>query len=718
MKGRASAQMGVFRPWLGDVAWQASLHEQLADELERIRLYVLRHIDWLRQRSGRWPLAGIGPSVVTDEEALAGLAGIDPVAHASFIRTSERNGEIESIDGALSERSRAMAAKGTPFPIDELSTAFGLERFVRDTLMLALAPDLDPALSRALAYAQDDAGARHATPALAMALFGGHDRAAAKSNAFGPTGSFARLAFLESTDLSDAVSVTRPLRVDARVAWFLRGVDDPRTPSGLQLEAVSAPAVPHEYAESASLAAAALGRGAASGSLPAVNLVGAHDRSARALASAIAARAGLALHAIAVEPAATSATMAGLIATLDREAALRGTAYLIETGDDELGPAAQIADLSAGLVIVASRHPIRIQRPLVTVTPARPLAASRRDLWLHALGRVDPDVSESLPEVVHHFDLDPESIARVAATAVGHARLRGDTVSRGDLWQACRAFGRRRLGGLAERIESEFGWEDIVLPPVARTQLEEICAQVKHRPTVYDDWDFSRRLPRGRGVTALFAGPSGTGKTMAAEVLARELELDLYRIDLAGVVNKYIGETEKNLRRIFAAAEESGAILFFDEADALFGKRTDVRDSHDRYANIEIDYLLQRMEAYTGLAILATNRKAALDRAFLRRLRFLVDFPFPAADLRLRIWQKALPASAPTRAIDFGALARLDLAGGSIQSVALNAAFLAAADGRVITMDHLTHAASREYAKLDKVATDAEFGGMAEAVAS
>ena len=205
---------------------------------------------------------------------------------------------------------------------------------------------------------------------------------------------------------------------------------------------------------------------------------------------------------------------------------------------------------------------------------------------------------------------------------------------------------------------------------------------------------------------------------MAAEVLARELDLDLYRIDLAGVVNKYIGETEKNLRRVFDAAEESGAILFFDEADALFGKRTEVRDSHDRYANIEVDYLLQRMEEYTGLAILATNRKAALDPAFLRRLRFLVDFPFPAADRGCGSGRRCCPRRRRRTGIDFGALARLELAGGSIQSVALNAAFLAAADGRVITMDHLTRAAAREYAKLDKTPTEAEFGGMAEVVAS
>jgi SpoVK/Ycf46/Vps4 family AAA+-type ATPase len=235
---------------------------------------------------------------------------------------------------------------------------------------------------------------------------------------------------------------------------------------------------------------------------------------------------------------------------------------------------------------------------------------------------------------------------------------------------------------------------------------------------VYEHWGFGARLTRGRGVTALFAGPSGTGKTMAAEVLASELHLDLHRIDLAGVVNKYIGETEKNLRRVFDAAEAGGAILFFDEADALFGRRSEVRDSHDRFANIEIDYLLQRMESYSGLAVLATNRRTALDRAFLRRLRFLLDFPFPATDDRLRIWQKVLPVAAPLDGIDYAALARLELAGGSIQNIAVNAAFLAAGASTPLTMSHLEHAASREYAKLDKAPDERGLGGLRQVAAS
>ena len=233
-----------------------------------------------------------------------------------------------------------------------------------------------------------------------------------------------------------------------------------------------------------------------------------------------------------------------------------------------------------------------------------------------------------------------------------------------DLWQACREQVGWQLGRLAQRLTPCYTWDDIVLPDDLMRQLREIADQVAARPQVYESWGFGARLPRGRGISALFSGPSGTGKTMAAEILANHLQLDLYRIDLAGVVSKYIGETEKNLRNVFDAAEQSGAILFFDEADALFGKRSEVKDSHDRYANIEVNYLLQRMEDYRGLAILCTNRRAALDRAFLRRLRFLVEFPFPDGENRCRIWQKVFPPQAPLASLDLEALSRLEISRG------------------------------------------------------
>jgi SpoVK/Ycf46/Vps4 family AAA+-type ATPase len=237
---------------------------------------------------------------------------------------------------------------------------------------------------------------------------------------------------------------------------------------------------------------------------------------------------------------------------------------------------------------------------------------------------------------------------------------------------------------------------------------------VRHRARVYEEWGFAARTARGLGITALFEGPSGTGKTMAAEVLAHALDLDLYRIDLSGVVSKYIGETEKNLAQLFAAAEGSGAILFFDEADALFGKRSEVRDSHDRYANIEVSYLLQRMESYRGLAILTSNLKSALDGAFLRRLRFIVHFPFPDAASRAQIWQRIFPGDTPTRALQPERLAQLNVSGGHIRNIALCAAFSAAERGEPVTMQHVLHGTRLEYAKLEKPLADAEIRGWME----
>ena len=261
------------------------------------------------------------------------------------------------------------------------------------------------------------------------------------------------------------------------------------------------------------------------------------------------------------------------------------------------------------------------------------------------------------------------------------------------------------------RITPAAGWEDLVLPEAQKTTLREIASQVRNRETVYERWGFAAKGQRDLGINAMFAGASGTGKTLAAEVLAHELGLDLYRIGLSSLVSNYIGETEKNLRGVFDAAEKKEVILLLDEADALFGKRSEVKDAHDRYANIEVSYLLQRMEDYRGLAILTTSKKDALDGAFLRRLRFVLDFPLPDKTQRAQIWRQIFPAKTPTQALDTARLAQLEIAGGSIRNIALNAAFLAADEGAPVCMKHILRSARHEYAKLEKPLTDAETSG-------
>jgi len=421
------------------------------------------------------------------------------------------------------------------------------------------------------------------------------------------------------------------------------------------------------------------------------------------------------------------------------QAALFVDAEELPAGDpDRTGSLVAFLEGIRGLVFLATRErlPVRGATP-VSLDVGRPTAAEQASLWRAALGEWGRSLNGEVDRLTSHFDLDvpgiqgavrrlDEPVVRGAGKA-GAAGANGadrtskrsggsETAGRATtpaetLWNACRLQARPRLDHLARRIEPRVGWEALVLPELQMQTLRSIAAHVRHRATVHGSWGFEADSHRGTGISALFAGPSGTGKTMAAEVLAAELALDLYVIDLSQVVNKYIGETEKNLARVFDAAERGGAVLLFDEADALFGKRSEVKDSHDRYANIEVSYLLQRMESYRGLAILTTNMKSALDDAFLRRLRFVVTFPFPGVVQREEIWRRILPEKLPVGELDFPRLARLTVAGGHIRNIALNAAFLAADAGGVVEMDHLMAAARVEYAKLERPFTESEGGG-------
>ena len=331
-----------------------------------------------------------------------------------------------------------------------------------------------------------------------------------------------------------------------------------------------------------------------------------------------------------------------------------------------------------------------------SVTPERPAidepAIDRESVWREALGSRAAQMNGKLSHLARQFRLDEAEIQLAAAS--DHP------------WQAAREIARRDLDGLALRIETRATWEDLILPAATEAMLKEVTAQTRHRHRVYEEWGMGSRSRRGLGIAALFHGPSGTGKTLTAEVIANELQVDLYHVDLSQIVSKYIGETEKNLEKIFSAAERAGALLLFDEADALFGKRSEIRDAHDRYANIEVGYLLQRIEAYDGLVILTTNLKGSLDSAFLRRFRFVISFPFPDTEDRRRLWQMAFPDTAPTEAIDTHRLSRVVLSGGSIRNIALAAAFLAAEESGPINTDRILRAASRELAKMERSSSE------------
>jgi vesicle-fusing ATPase len=406
---------------------------------------------------------------------------------------------------------------------------------------------------------------------------------------------------------------------------------------------------------------------------------------------------------------AEASPLSDLATRIDRELALSGAALLVEHSD---AAAARLADDLLGPVVLTGAEPIPpANRARLRADHAAEGRAGRSTVWRQALGTRAEALGDGLGRLSDQFALDRGAIEAAARTAATEM-LRPDRLLPA-LWAAARAQGRRQLDGLAERIDSRAGWDDLVLPAEQTSQLRDLADRVRQSWRVREDWGWETRGSRGLGTAALFTGASGTGKTLAAEVLAAELALDLYRIDLGQIVSKYIGETEKNLERIFSAAEHGGAILLFDEADALFGKRSEVRDSHDRYANVEVSYLLQRMETYRGLAILTTNQKSTLDQAFLRRLAAVVAFPFPDASARAAIWARVFPPQTPQDGIDPARLARLSITGGAIRSIALNASFLAAAEGGPVSPTHVLKAARREYAKLEKPLTAAEIEGLA-----
>lgn len=362
-------------------------------------------------------------------------------------------------------------------------------------------------------------------------------------------------------------------------------------------------------------------------------------------------------------------------------------------------------------VIFSSQKRRSENKALIAVEVTKPTIQEQRWLWSQALENIIPEPNKQIDTLVSYFNLNLPAIENACLQLKSLQTNENNGNAGKQLWQICRVQARPNLEQLAQRIESNVTWNDLVLPESELNILRELAAHVRYREQVYHHWGFARKNPRGLSISALFVGASGTGKTLTAEVLGNELELDVYRIDLSTVVSKYIGETEKNLRKIFDVGEGCGAILLFDEADALFGKRSQVKDSHDRYANMEVSYLLQRIESYQGLAILTSNLKDDLDRAFLRRIRFTIQFPFPDFQQRTAIWQCIFPERTPTKDLAFEKLAKLNVAGGNIKNIAINAAFIAASSQELVQMKHILQAAQSEYSKLERPLTDREGKG-------
>jgi hypothetical protein len=610
-----------------------------------------------------------------------------------------------------------------PSALAMLGERLGLSPFEKNVLLLCAAMELDTRIAALCARAHDDTNKPFPTFALALALF-----EEPAWDFLAPQGPLRYWRLIEINQPGAQPLTTSPLRADERIVNYLKGLnclDDRVAPflAPVELEGDSAELAPSQETMVTTIVRH-WQHAVESGPLPVVQLLGADPLSKQLVAHHAAATLLRNLCRLPVEllPAAP-AELETLVRLWRRESRLLPLALYLDAEDADAATAGRSGPLSRflargdGVCFLGVREAMTLAgRRYLAVDVAKPTAAEQHAAWAEELSS---DAPESPALLASQFHLNLPSLRRLAQRARAEAGETGEPLPE-KAWEVCCASERPRLDALAQRLEPKMEWDDLVLPAMEMKLLSQIAAQVGQRNKVYGEWGFDRKMNRGFGISALFAGESGCGKTMAAEVIANKLHLNLYRIDLSAVVNKYIGETEKNLRRLFDAAEEGGSILFFDEADALFGKRSEVKDSHDRYANIEINYLLQRIESYRGLAILATNMKSALDPAFLRRLRFVVNFPFPGIADRRRLWEKVflqgdsdekkekLPAP-PLDKLDYDRLARLNLTGGHIHNVALNACFMAARLNSKVTMPVILEAARAEYLKLDRPINEADF---------
>jgi hypothetical protein len=645
-----------------------NLEEELSDWHEANRLYLISALAELKEEL---------------EMLFSGEGGSEKF----------RPGEAES---AL---KRAATMLPAPSALEALVSAFSLSPFERKVLLLCAGMELD---SEFISLVNSAQGGTRLRPSfgLAMKLSGAH------WTALSPDGPLRRwkLVLLERGE----TLTSSPLCIDERLLHFLLGVSclAPKLRSVVE-PVVIRPELPQSYISLAAKMASIWSL--PNGETAVIQLCGRDEEAKKDIAARACSDIGLNLYTIRSSdiPSSTEDREA-LIRLWEREAILSSSALLVERIDEqEIRSLSTFLERTRSPLALATRDPLNLNGRLSFRLDIGSLSSEEQmNVWKGCLGHVCQDLDGQMEQVLSQFDLGLYGIREASAKVLVESTLEGDFDPGIAIWNACRSQSRSLLEDMAQRIEPRASWDDLVLADNQMQILRSIVSQVRYRSQVYMRWGFASQSARGLGISALFAGESGTGKTMASEVLAGDLKLDLYRIDLSQVVSKYIGETEKNLRKIFDAAEGCGAILLFDEADALFGSRSEVRDSHDRYANIEVSYLLQRMESYQGLAILTTNMKSALDRAFLRRIRFVVQFPFPDAASRARIWRHIFPKETPLSELDFERLARLNVAGGNIRNIALCAAFLAAEDGGAVGMRHILSAARAEYVKMERPLTE------------
>jgi hypothetical protein len=584
-----------------------------------------------------------------------------------------------------------------------LQTIFGLSLFETQVLLICLSLELDDELRQ---MAKQESGyAQFATFAFLFKHTGTTDMAAAA-----PRSPLRRWRLIDCDSRSGILH--SPIRLDERIFQYILGVNqqDERLASYIRPVAGGYWLPPGLDNRINALVQKIQLESKRSSLLPALVISDTRQGDCDAVCACIAERLQTPVFRLHSLPAGTEERETLRLLWL-RETLLTKCSLICPSPENtpDLPYYASLAESSAGIVFIDS-NPLPLRHRRRWIVPVGEIdSEDSHAAWHRHLGKHAASFNGELCTAVQQFHLGIVGLEHAAHDTKG-AIL--DGVAPVDaLWRSARGTVRAKISTLAKKITPKARWEHLVVPETGKETLKNIIAGVRQRFTVYNTWGFSKRDGRGLGISALLHGPSGTGKTMAAEVIARELDLELYRIDLSAVVSKYIGETEKNLRQVFDGAEEGGAILLFDEADTLFGKRSEVRDSHDRYANIEVGYLLQKIEEFHGLAILTTNLKSSFDESFLRRFRYVVEFPFPSFELRKKVWESIFPKETPLYNIDYARLARLTVPGGNIRNIAIQAAFLAADEKSPVTMDHLFRAAKVEYAKLDRTLTTAETAG-------
>lgn len=716
---------------IASVGAYADPSRHLQDLLVRLDLLLRRE---LTARGPRPAPDYLNFAAITDEE-IQGLlneprpAGLTAATSPQIAAIDHAIGRLERQIARRVERTRAVGGR---LPVIELAARFALSPLELDILTLCLAAELDRRYERIYGYLQDDMGRKLPSLGLALSVCTPATQSGLTARAIlGPQAPLRHFRLLEVID--DGVPapwLAQALRIDERTLAFLLGdtAPDARLAGVIRPLTGAAAAGRRRAADLECL----LGHvshwvaGEAPRHRPLVYLYGHPGCDPEGLADAAARTLGLPVLLVEMESFAASRLEFGeALPLLFRESLLNQAALFLRNADrvlDEDPGGVRVRALLRCATEMGSLLFISGQGPWRWPLPSAPLVlrslelrpegfTEQLEIWR---GLVTPEQigDRALERLVSRHPLPFGGIADCWRMACDLAALRSadGTVAIGDLEQACRVAAPPPASGLTRLIEPRHGWQDIVLPAPQLEQLRAICSQATHAATVYGAWGFERKLSLGKGLSALFGGPPGTGKTMAAEVIAADLDLPLLKIDLSQVVSKYIGETEKNLRGLFDQAAAAHAILFFDEADALLGKRSAVGDAHDRYANTEVAYLLQKMEEFEGITILATNLRQNMDEAFTRRLRFVVDFPFPEEDDRLRIWHGVWPPEVPrANGLDLGRVARqFRLSGGSIRNIALAAAFLAAAQRQPVTMGHLLHAVRRELQKMGRLVNEAE----------